>query len=123
MSGYYPPGTYARDPQAPFNAPCTEAADAHAIRQVCGEDASLTAETLGEFIALVDDKRFPMSTKTDHLRGPISSAELIKVMFDRRNTDAVIAAATRELATRYLDDPHTRSVIEDMAARYAMEAV
>lgn len=123
MAGYYPTGTWAGDPQAPWNAPCTDRAQGHAIRQVCGDDVELTTETLGEFIVKVDDKRLPLSTKTDHLRGPISTSELFKLMLDRRNTDAVIAAATRELATRYLDDKYTRSVIDDAVARFMGEPV
>jgi hypothetical protein len=80
MSWYYPPGVSANDPRAPWNAPDTDTAEAHARRQVCGDDAELTAETLGEFIALVDGDRLPVVTKTALLRGPISSAELLKMI-------------------------------------------
>lgn len=112
MSGYYPDGTSARDPRAPWNEPDTSEAEGFAMMQVIGENADLTSETLGEFILDVDVKRQPLIVKTSVLVGPISTAELLKLMLDRRNTDAVIAAATRELASRYLDDDYTRRVID-----------
>ncbi len=123
MSWYYPPGVSADDPRAPWNAPDTEPAEAHARRQVCGDDAALTSETLGEFIATVDGNRLPVVTKTDLLRGPISSTELLKMMLDHRNTDAVIAAATREISRRYLDDAYTRRVIDSAVERFQGETV
>lgn len=113
----YPPGTSASDPRAPWNAPCTDHAEGFALRQVCGEDVGLTTETLGEFLATVAEDRQPLIVKTDVLRGPISSAELLKLMLDRRNTDQMIAAATRELASRYLDDAYTRKVIDSELER------
>ena len=123
MSWYYPPGVSADDPRAPWNAPDTDNAYEHASRQVCGDDVRLTVETLGEFIACVDSTRLPVVTKTALLRGPISSAELLKMMLDHRNTDAVIAAATRELASRYLDDAYTRRVIDSAVERFQGETV
>lgn len=113
----YPPGTSANDPRAPWNAPCTDAAEGHALRQVCGEDVELTAETLGEFIATVDETRSPMRTKTGVIRGQISSIELLALMLGGGHSDAVVAAATRELASRYLDCGYTRKVIDSEMER------
>lgn len=113
----YPDGTSARDPRAPWNAPCTDHAEGLALMQVLGNDVELTTETLGEFLATVAEERQPLIVKTSVLVGPISTAELLKLMLDRRNTDAVIAAATRELASRYLDDAYTRKVIDSEMER------
>lgn len=114
----YPDGTSASDPRAPWNTPDTENASRYAHQKVTGQDLDLTTETLGEFLATVDDKRSDLLVKTDALVGPISSAELLCLMLDRRNTDQLIAAATRELATRYLDCGYTRSVIEAEIERF-----
>lgn len=122
---YYPTGTYAADPRAPWNAPDTAQQDAEAksfaVHQVIGDDVELTTETLGEFLGTVDEQRQPLLVKTEVLRGPISSAELLKLMLDRRNTDQMIAAATRELASRYLDDAYTRKVIDSEVDRFMGE--
>ncbi len=120
MSGYYPTGTCARDPMAPWNAPdtSTENAERYAHQQVTGQDLELTTETLGEFLATVDDKRLPLLVNTNALRGPVSSADLLAMMLDRRLSDLLIAAATRELASRYLDDAYTRKVIESKVDEY-----
>lgn len=114
----YPPGTGWNDPAAPWNEPDTDKAQGFAIRQVTGENAELTGETLAEFIGDLDGKREPLIVKTDVLTGPISTPELLGLMLDRRNKDAVIAAATRELASRYLDCGYTRSVIEAEIERF-----
>lgn len=117
----YPSGTWQGYPQAPWNAACTDDAEGFAHHQVCGADVNLTTETLGEFLADVDESRQPLLVKTDALRGPISSAELLKLMLDRRNPDQLIAAATRELASRYLADPYTRKVIDAEVERFMGE--
>lgn len=114
----YPPGTWAGDPTAPWNEPETDKAHGFAIRQVTGENANLTGETLAEFFGDLDGKREPLMVKTDVITGPISSAELLGLMLDRRNKDSVIAAATRELASRYLDCGYTRSVIDAEVERF-----
>jgi hypothetical protein len=114
----YPTGTCAADPRAPWNAPDTADAERFAHQQVTGDDIGLTTETLGEFLYTVDEKRLPLQVKTEALRGPISSAELLKLMLDRRNTDQVIAAATRELASRYLDHDYTRRVVDNALERF-----
>lgn len=118
MRDNYPPGTGWNDPDAPWNEPDTEKAREFAFLQVTGENADLTGETLAEFIGDLDGKREPMMIKTDVLTGPISSAELLGLMLDRRNKDSVIAAATRELASRYLDCGYTRSVIDAEVERF-----
>ena len=112
MTSNYPDGTGWNDPAAPWNEPCTDKAQGFAIRQVIGDNAELTGQTLAEFIGDLDGKREPLMVKTDVLTGPISSAELLALMLDRRNKDSVIASATRELASRYLDCGYTRSVID-----------
>lgn len=114
----YPPGTGWNDPAAPWNEPETDKAQGFAIRQVTGDNAELTGETLAEFFGDLDGKREPLMVKTDVLTGPISSAELLALMLDSRNKDSVVAAATRELATRYLDCGYTRSVIEAEVERF-----
>ena len=93
----------------------SETADRFAFEQVTGGNAELTSETLGEFVSLIDEARAPLLVKSNLLLGPISSTELLKIMLNRRNTDAQIAAATRELATRYLDDDYTKRVISNCA--------
>ncbi len=118
MRDNYPPGTGWNDPAAPWNTPDTEKAQGFAIRQVTGENAELTCQTAAEFIGDLDGKRAPLIVKTDVLTGPISSLELLALMLDLRNKDSVIAAATRELATRYLDCGYTRSVIEAEIERF-----
>lgn len=114
----YPTGTWAGDPRAPWNEPETDKAQGYAVRQVIGENANLTGETLAEFIADLDGKREPLMVKTDVITGPISTPELLGLMLDRRNKDSVIAAATRELASRYLDCGYTRSVIDAEFQRF-----
>lgn len=118
MRDNYPPGTGWNDPDAPWNEPDTDKASEFAFLQVTGANAELTGETLAEFIGDLDGKREPLMVKTNVLTGPISSAELLGLMLDRRNKDSVIAAATRELATRYLDCGYTRSVIESEIERF-----
>lgn len=117
----YPDGTGWNDPDAPWNEPDTEKASEFAFLQVTGENAELTGATLAEFIGDLNGKREPLMVKTDVITGPISSVELLGLMLDRRNKDSVIAAATRELASRYLDCGYTRSVIETEIQRL-MEA-
>lgn len=114
----YPDGTGWNDPDAPWNEPDTEKASEFAFLQVTGENAELTGATLAEFIGDLNGKREPLMVKTDAITGPISSAELLGLMLDRRNKDSVIAAATRELASRYLDCGYTRSVIESEIERF-----
>jgi hypothetical protein len=46
------------------------------------------------------------------LRSKASDYELIAIMFDLRASDMVIAAATRELARRYLDSDGTKAIIK-----------
>ncbi len=118
MRDNYPPGTGWNDPDAPWNEPDTDKAREFAFLQVTVENAELTGETLAEFIGDLDGKREPLMVKTDVITGPISSVELLGLMLDRRNKDSVIAAATRELATRYLDCGYTRSVIESEIERF-----
>jgi hypothetical protein len=118
---YYPTGTYAADPQAPWNAPDAAPAYEHAMRQVTGQDVSLTTETLGEFLATVNEQRHPLTVKTEVLRGPISTAELLSLMLDRRNSDQMLAAATRELASRYLNAAYTRRVIDSEVCDFMAE--
>lgn len=118
MTSNYPDGTGWNDPAAPWNEPETDKAQGFAIRQVTGENAELTGETLAEFVGDLDGKREPLMVKTDVLTGPISTPELLALMLDRRNKDSVIAAATRELASRYLDCGYTRSVIEAEIERF-----
>lgn len=118
MRDNYPPGTGWNDPDAPWNEPDTDKAIEFAFLQVTGANADLTGETLAEFIGDLDGKRAHLMVKTNVLTGPISSAELLGLMLDRRNKDSVIAAATRELATRYLDCGYTRSVIEAEIERF-----
>lgn len=118
MTSNYPDGTGWNDPAAPWNEPDTDKAQGFAIRQVIGDNAELTGETLAEFIGDLDGKREPLMVKTNVLAGPISTPELLGLMLDRRNKDSVIAAATRELATRYLDCGYTRSVIDAEVERF-----
>lgn len=118
MTSNYPDGTGWNDPLAPWNEPDTDKAIEFAFLQVTGENAELTGETLAEFIGDLDGKREPLMVKTDVITGPISSAELLALMLDRRNKDSVIAAATRELASRYLDCGYTRSVIDAEVERF-----
>lgn len=118
MTSNYPDGTGWNDPAAPWNEPDTDKASEFAFLQVTGENAELTGQTLAEFVGDLDCKREPLMVKTNVLAGPISSAELLGLMLDRRNKDSVIAAATRELATRYLDCGYTRSVIEAAIERF-----
>lgn len=114
----YPDGTGWNDPDAPWNEPDTEKASEFAFLQVTGANEELTGGTLAGFIGDLDGKREPLMVTTDAITGPISSSELLGLMLDRRNKDSVIAAATRELATRYLDCGYTRSVIEAEIERF-----
>jgi hypothetical protein len=115
---YYPTGTYAADPQAPWNAPCTDRAESMAVRELIGNDLESTSDCLVAFVSGITEHRTPLMVKTEVLQGPVSSAELLKLMLDRRNPDQMIAAATRELASRYLDDAYTRKVIDGMTDRF-----
>ena len=84
-----------------------------AVEQVIGDNVELTTETLCQFLPDLDEERQPLLTQSDWLRGPIGSSQLLQLMFNRRNTDHVIAAATRELAARYLSCDYTKRVIQD----------
>ena len=112
----YPEGS--DNAQAPWNQTCTEHAKGLAIEQVLGGDIETTTGALSEFIATVGEERTNVLTKTPMLRGPISSAELLRLMLDRRNSDQIIAAATRELSSRYLDDRYTRKVVDNALDRF-----
>jgi hypothetical protein len=115
---YYPTGTCAADPQAPWNAPCTDRAQGMAVRALLGEDVESTSDCLVAFVSGITEHRTPLMVKTEAIKGPISTAELLKLMLDRRGSDQLIAAATRELASRYLDCAYTRNVIDGMADRF-----
>lgn len=82
-----------------------------AHEQVTGADVSLTCEALADFVQCMSSTREPMRTK-GWLKDPISDYELIAVMFNRRASDSVIADATRELVTRYLDADGTKAAIQ-----------
>ena len=114
----YPDGTGWNDPAAPWNEPDTDKAREFAFLQVTGENAELTGQTLAEFVGDLNGKREPLMVKTNVLTGPISTPDLLALMLDRRNKDSVIAAATRELASRYLDCGYTRSVIDAEVQRF-----
>ena len=81
-----------------------------AQEQVTGADVSLTCELVQDFVQNMSASREPAITRSYPLT-PVSDYELIAVMFDRRESDMAIAAATRELATRYLDSDVTKGAI------------
>lgn len=97
---------------APWNAPDTERAEIEGRRHVCGANLNLTLETLGEFIATVDESREHLLVKSMHLLGPISTAEIITLWLEKDLPDAFLAAAMRELKARYLDADYTKRVID-----------
>jgi len=109
---YYPEGTSAADPSAPWNAPDCDREHAEAVRHVCGVDIELTTETLTEFLADVGEKREPLLIKGSILRGPCSTAELLTLMLEQKASDACIAAAAREFSARYVANGYTQRVID-----------
>ncbi len=114
----YPEG--ADNSSAPWNAPCTDRAEGFAIEQVCGDNLDLTTDTFGQFMQGMDETHHPLLVKDSALRGPITAGALLKLMFNGRNSDRMIAAATRELTARYLADPYTRRVIESELSSVAV---
>ena len=116
----YPIGTWAGDPQAPWNAPDPAPAYEHAIRQVTGDDADLTVETYGEWVASIDDKPQPLHT-IGAIRGPISNLALLSLTMRHTADDAVLAHAAREIRARYLADHYTGRVIAYRMDEYMAE--
>jgi hypothetical protein len=100
----------------------SEAATEFAQSQVLGENADLTAETFGEFVACFGEEREHMLTSATSLRGPISNAELFKlVMRDPMKSAGSIFItldALSELRARYLADDYTKRVIANESDRY-----
>jgi hypothetical protein len=96
-----------------------EAAHPHAVAAVCGTDADLTAETFSEFVVLAcdDAERKPMLSKpAGWVLGPISSPELVSLLLTN-HSDAMLAAAVRELRARYLAADHTKAAIDNEVDR------
>lgn len=85
-----------------------------AHEQVTGADVSLTCELLQDFVQCMSASRQPEKTRFGF--GPISDYELIAVMSNRRNGDDLIAAATREFFTRYLDSDVTKAAIHRLCS-------
>jgi hypothetical protein len=82
-----------------------------AHEQVTGADVSLTCELVQDFAQVMSSSREPVKTKGMCV-GPVSDYELIAVMSNRRAPDEVIAAATREFFTRYLDSDVTKAAVQ-----------
>lgn len=88
-----------------------------AYEQVTGADAGLTAECLGDFVQCMGAQRTPAKAPSLYMTKPVSDFELIRLMFDRRAPDSVLAAATRELAARYLDSDATKAIVQKLVER------
>lgn len=87
-----------------------------AHEQVTGADVSLTCELVQDFVQNMSASREPVKTHVWSWVGPISDYELIALMFNRRLLDSVIAEATREFATRYLDSDVTKAAIQRLCS-------
>jgi hypothetical protein len=85
-----------------------------AYEQVTGGNSEHTCEALADFMQCMTEERTPtdVAFASSLLRSKASDYELISIMFDRRASDLVIAAATRELARRFLDADGTKAVIK-----------
>ena len=85
-----------------------------ATERVSGQEASVTCEALADFLQCMTEERTPtdVAFASSLLRSKASDYELIAIMFDRRASDLVIAAATRELARRFLDSDGTKAIIK-----------
>jgi hypothetical protein len=83
-----------------------------AHEQVTGADVSLTCELVQDFVQNMSASREPVKTHVWSWAGPISDYELIAIMSNRRHGDDLIAAATREFFTRYLDSDVTKAAIQ-----------
>lgn len=92
-----------------------------AVAQVTGESTDLTVETFSEFVAKFDEEREHMLTGSTALRGPISNADLLKLVLRDpiRSASSIFMTldALAELRARYLADDYTQRVIASESDR------
>lgn len=82
-----------------------------AVEMVTGGDPAATCEALGDFVQCMSTERKNTVIRT-WSQSMLSDYELIAIMFDREpRSDFIVAAATRELARRYLDSDGTKAII------------
>lgn len=86
--------------------PCVEKPTDDDIDAVCGGDADLTCETLGEFIAGAND----------------DVAKLLYTLLSDGANDYTLARAAKELRAMYLNDPHVKTVIDNRIDELLLEA-
>jgi hypothetical protein len=83
-----------------------------AVEAVTGGDPAATCEALGDFVQCMSTEPSYCVSSSTWVPPMKSDYQLIAIMFDRRASDMVIAAATRELARRYLDSDGTKAIIQ-----------
>lgn len=105
---------------APWNAPCTDAAEGWALRQLTGDDCDLTSETFATFMESCGEEREPVISEKakPYIVGPISNMDLFKTMA-RSDDYAHCAAATYELMARYLADDFTTKNFDSLVEQAA----
>ena len=87
-----------------------------AVAEIFGGDVESTNEVLGDYFCGLSGAREPLRT-VGALRGPISDAELVSIMFGQSAVDALVAGAARELRARILASAYASKVIDNRVDR------
>ena len=87
-----------------------------AIAEICGADVEATAEVLGDYFCRLSGEREPLRV-AGALRGFMSDAELVSMMFSPAAVDSLVAGAARELRARYLASAYASKVVESSVDR------
>jgi hypothetical protein len=83
-----------------------------AVEMVTGGDPAATCEALGDFVQCMSSEPSYCVSSSTWVPPMKSDYQLIAIMFDPRKSDASVAAATRELARRFLDSDGTKAIIQ-----------
>ena len=87
-----------------------------ALAEICGADVDQTAEVLGDYFCRLSGEREPLRV-AGALRGFMSDAELVSMMFSPAAVDSLVAGAARELRARYLASAYASKVVESSVDR------
>ena len=84
--------------------------------EICGADVDATSEVLGDYFCRLSGEREPLRV-AGALRGFMSDAELVSMMFSPAAVDSLVAGAARELRARYLASAYASKVVESSVDR------
>lgn len=87
-----------------------------AVAEIFGGDVETTNEVLGDYFCGLSGDREPLRT-IGALRGPISDAELVSIMFSQSAIDSFVAGAARELRARILASAYASKVVDNRVDR------